>query len=81
MEFRTIDEETLEDFSSTTCPKCGTSDSMDLEDKVDLVDELSDLAEKTGCSVELISRDSEEGDSLYSAFNGIAGILRYHVDL
>ena len=52
-----------------------------MEEKIDLIDELSDLAEKTGCKVELISLGSEEGDSLYSAFNGIAGILRYPIDL
>ena len=31
--------------------------------------------------LELISKNSEEGDSLYSAFSGLAGILRYPVDL
>jgi len=46
-----------------------------------IIDEFSDLAEKTGGKVEIISLGSEEGDSLYSAFNGIAGILRYSVDL
>jgi peptide subunit release factor 1 (eRF1) len=35
------------------------------------------LADKTSSKVEIISMGSEEGDSLYSAFNGIAGILRY----
>jgi peptide chain release factor subunit 1 len=54
---------------------------MELEEKIDIIDELSDLAEKTGCKVELISQGSEEGDSLFSAFDGIAGILRYHVDI
>jgi peptide subunit release factor 1 (eRF1) len=29
----------------------------------------------------LISHNSEEGDSLYSAFNGIAGISRYPIDI
>jgi len=54
---------------------------MEVVEKIDLIDELSDLAEKTGCKVEIISIDSEEGDSLYSAFSGMAGILRYAVDL
>jgi peptide chain release factor subunit 1 len=54
---------------------------MEIDGKVDLIDELSDLAEKTGCKVELISQGSEEGDSLYAAFSGIAGILRYPIDI
>jgi peptide chain release factor subunit 1 len=54
---------------------------MELIEKVDMVNELSDLAEKTSANVVLVSRSSEEGDSLYRAFNGIAGLLRYAVDL
>jgi len=80
-EERTVDEETLKDYTPPNCPKCNTSIQMELVDKIDIIDELSDLAEKTGCSVRLISQDSEEGDSLYSAFSGMAGILRYPVDL
>ena len=79
-EMKTISEEALKDFDPPAC-KCGNSSSMLIEEKIDLIDELSDLAEKTRCKVELISLGSEEGDSLYSAFNGIAGILRYPVDL
>ena len=54
---------------------------MEIIEKKDLIDELSDLAEKTGGTVEIISLGSEEGDSLDSAFGGIAGILRYPIDL
>jgi peptide chain release factor subunit 1 len=80
-EMRTISEEALKDFDPPVCSKCGNSSPTVIEEKIDLIDELSDLAEKTGCKVELISLGSEEGDSLYSAFDGIAGILRYPVDL
>jgi peptide chain release factor subunit 1 len=80
-EEKTIDEDMLNDFSPPSCPKCSTSTSMVIKEKVDLVDELSDMAEKTGTKVELISKNSEEGDSLYSAFSGLAGILRYAVDI
>jgi len=80
-EEKTVDEDALNDFSPPSCPKCSTSTLMELKEKVDLVDELSDMAEKTGAKVELISKNSEEGDSLYSAFSGLAGILRYAVDL
>jgi peptide chain release factor subunit 1 len=80
IEERTLDEETMNDFTPPKCTKCGAADSMEMEKK-DIIDELSDLADKTGCSIRLISKDSEEGDSLYSAFGGMAGILRYPVDI
>jgi peptide chain release factor subunit 1 len=54
---------------------------MEITQKVDLVDELSDLAEKTSATVKLISRNSEEGESLYAAFSGLAGILRYPLEI
>ena len=76
-----IDEESLNDFEPPSCSKCKTSSQMEIYEKIDLVDEFSDLAEKTGSKVHLISRNSEEGDSLYMAFNGLAGILRYSVDI
>jgi peptide chain release factor subunit 1 len=80
-EYKTLSEDSLEDFTSSDCPKCNQSDTMEIEEKVDLIDEFSDLAENTSAKVEIISLGSEEGDSLYSAFNGIAGILRYPLDL
>ncbi len=80
-EEKTVDEDVLNDFSPPNCPKCSTSTTREIKKKVDLVDELSDMAEKTGAKVELISKNSEEGDSLYNAFSGLAGILRYAVDI
>jgi peptide chain release factor subunit 1 len=71
----------LKDFNLPNCPKCERDSNMELEEKTDLIDELTDYAEKTGASVQLISKESEEGDSLYSAFSGIAGILRFPLDL
>jgi peptide chain release factor subunit 1 len=78
---KTMTEEALEDFTPPTCPTCKTSLPMEITQKVDLVDELSDLAEKTNATVKLISRNSEEGESLYAAFSGLAGILRYPIEL
>lgn len=80
-EMETLSEEVLKEFDPPKCTKCGNSSVMEIEEKIDLIDELSDLADKTGCKVELISPGSEAGDSLYSAFNGMAGILRYSVDI
>jgi peptide chain release factor subunit 1 len=80
-EKKTIAVEALKDFNLPNCPKCERDSNMELEEKTDLIDELTDYAEKTGASVQLISKESEEGDSLYSAFSGIAGILRFPLDL
>jgi len=80
-EERTITEEQIDDFDPPNCNKCVNSSVMEIVEKIDLIDELSDLAEKTSSKVEIISLGSEEGDSLYSAFNGMAGILRYPINL
>ena len=80
-EQRTLSEDNLKETKSPNCTKCKTSATMEITEKMDLIDELSDLAEKTGCNVQLISLGSEEGDSLYSAFSGIGGILRYPIDI
>jgi peptide chain release factor subunit 1 len=48
-----------------------------LEEEIDIVDELTKLADQSSSKVELISDDFEEGSILFSAFGGIAAILRY----
>lgn len=80
-EERTISYENFKDFNPPSCSQCGSSQPMEIVEKKDMIDELSDLAEKTSGKVELISAESEEGDSLYAAFSGIAGILRYPIDI
>jgi len=80
-EKRTLSEDDLKETSPPNCTTCKTPNPMEITEKIDLIDELSDLAEKTGCNVQLISSGSEEGDSLYSAFSGIGGILRYPVNI
>ena len=59
------------------CPKCGTE--LAVAESVDLIEELTALAERTGTRVEMISRESEEGELLQRAFGGLAAILRYRV--
>ena len=75
--------ESLEDVTGhvESCPHCQSQLPMEVVKKTDIIDEFSDMAESTGATVQLISQGSEEGDSLYSAFSGLAGILRYAVDL
>lgn len=78
---KTLSEDALESFTAPSCPTCKTSIPMVITQKIDLIDELSDLADRTSATVRLISRNSEEGESLYTAFGGLAGILRYPIEI
>lgn len=69
---------TAESINPGQCPKCGADLSVD--EKMDLVEELHDKAERLGTKVELISEDSEEGKLFWRAFAGLGGILRYRVN-
>ena len=51
------------------------SENLD-EDKID---ELLDKSEPSGAQAEIISDDFEEGNQLWVAFGGVAGILRYKI--
>ena len=59
------------------CPKCGAQ--LSIVEQHDLIEELTATAEKTGTKVEMISKESEEGELLVRAFGGLAAILRYRV--
>ncbi|OPX72267.1 MAG: Peptide chain release factor subunit 1 [Methanoregulaceae archaeon PtaB.Bin152] len=78
-EERTIQLEpgkTVQDLlSSQTCRKC--SGPLVVDQEVDIIEELTRLADQTSTRVEIISDDFEEGSILYTAFGGIAAILRY----
>ena len=77
-EERTISIEpgkTVEDILATTCRHC--SAPMVVDSEIDIVEELTTLADQTSTRVEIISDDFEEGVILYTAFGGIAAILRY----
>jgi peptide chain release factor subunit 1 len=45
-----------------------------------MIEDLGEIAETTGTNVDIISTETEEGESLYSTFGGIAAILRYKLD-
>ncbi|TAJ45695.1 peptide chain release factor aRF-1 [Methanofollis fontis] len=66
---------TTKDFETGSCPQC--SAPLQIEEEVDIIDELTALADQSGTKVEIISDEFEEGSVLYSAFGGIAAILRY----
>lgn len=59
------------------CPDCGAD--VEITGEIDIVNDLYELADSYGSKVEMISTDSEEGDMLMRAFNGLAAILRYQV--
>ena len=66
---------TVRDIELGTCPKCTAP--LVLDEEIDIIDELAKLADNSSAKVELISDDFEEGSILFSAFGGIAAILRY----
>ena len=58
------------------CPKC-QAPSLAVVEKVDIVDDLAQLAEYSNTEVEMISTETEEGQMLKNAFGGIAAMLRF----
>jgi peptide chain release factor subunit 1 len=75
---RTINVEpgkTVRDIDLGSCPKCTAP--IILEEETDIIDELAKLADASSARVEIISDDFEEGSILFTAFGGIAAILRY----
>jgi len=63
-----------------TLPKCPQDGgNLNVVEKRDIIEEFSTLAAQSGTKVELISKDSEEGELFLRAFGGIAAILRYRV--
>ncbi|MEE9591968.1 MAG: peptide chain release factor 1, partial [Thermoplasmata archaeon] len=69
--------ETTESGEPGPCPECGSE--VDVEDRVDVVEELTALAESVGTSVEFISVESEEGVLFARTFGGLGGLLRFQV--
>jgi peptide chain release factor subunit 1 len=63
-------------LSGKPCPKC-KAPSLSITDKLDVIDDLAQLAEQTNTDVEIISDETEEGQMLKNAFGGIAAILRF----
>lgn len=65
----------IRDLDLGTCPHDGAP--LYVAEEVDIIDELTALADQSGTTVRIISDDFEEGSMLYNAFGGIAAILRY----
>ncbi len=60
------------------CPNCG-ADKLTVRERKDVVVEFTERAAAMGTRMELVSRESEEGEMLLRAFGGLAAILRYRV--
>ncbi len=63
-----------------TLPKCPQDGgNLTAVERKDIIEEFSALASQSGTKVELISKESEEGELFLRAFGGVAAILRYRV--
>jgi peptide chain release factor eRF/aRF, subunit 1 len=70
---------TVEDVDAkVSCPECGAATKV--QSQIDLIDDFFEIAEGFNTNLQIISRDSEEGDMLLRAFGGIAALLRYRVN-
>ncbi|WP_406655937.1 peptide chain release factor aRF-1 [Methanolobus sp. ZRKC2] len=65
-----------QESSAGNCPKCGST--LEIVERVDTVDELSELADQMATDVQFISTDFDEGSQLLNAFGGIVAILRFN---
>ena len=63
-----------------SCSECKSS-LYSIEEEIEIVEELATLADQSGAKVEMISTETEEGETLWSTFGGFAAILRFRVDL
>jgi len=64
------------DLAEGPCPKCNNK-TLEIVEKKDLIDVLTDMAEQANAEVEVISGAHEEGEMLLKSFGGAAAILRY----
>jgi peptide chain release factor subunit 1 len=78
-----LKEKSFEKFQGESedmsCPNCNSNSFKIIQIK-SLIEVLGELAESKGTDVEILSAETEEGESLYSTFGGIAAILRYKID-
>jgi len=59
------------------CPKCGKK--MNIVADMDIIEAFEEMAKETGAKIEIISRDSSEGEQLY-LLGGIGAILRFSLE-
>jgi peptide chain release factor subunit 1 len=73
---RTVSDEEVDRILDGPCPSCGARSLGETESE-DYVEGLYRRAVDSGASVRLVSTESEEGEMLAKAFQGVAALLRY----
>jgi peptide chain release factor subunit 1 len=61
------------------CPNCN-SNSFSTTEFYSIIEYLGDIAESLGSNVEILSAETEGGETLKSTFGGIVATLRYKID-
>ncbi len=82
--FKTLKSSELEAYrsqiSNESCQECNSS-LYTIKEEKELIEDFAELAQQTGAKLEMISIETEEGETLWSTFGGIAAILRFRLDL
>ena len=82
--YKTVKSAELSDYrdqiSKESCEECKSS-LYSIEEEKEIIEDLAELAQQSGASLEMISTETEEGEMLWSTFGGYAAILRFRVDL
>jgi peptide chain release factor subunit 1 len=73
---RTLPDDQIDPVLDGPCPNCGQRTLTEVSAE-DYVEGLFRRASDSGATVRLISSESEEGEMLAKAFQGIAALLRY----
>jgi peptide chain release factor subunit 1 len=73
---RTLPDDQIDAVLDGPCPNCGQRALTEVASE-DYVEGLFRRASESGATVRLISSESEEGEMLAKAFQGIAALLRY----
>jgi peptide chain release factor subunit 1 len=69
-----------EKISGESCKECKSS-LYSIEEEKEIIEDLAELAEQSGATLEMISTETEEGETLWSTFGGFAALLRFRFDL
>ncbi len=64
----------IEEKENQKCPKC--KKQMEIVGEMDIIDAFEDLAKQTGSKIEIISKESSEGEQFF-LMGGIGAILRF----
>ncbi|MHA1110721.1 MAG: peptide chain release factor aRF-1 [Promethearchaeota archaeon] len=67
-------------ISNESCKECKSS-LYSIEEEKEIIEDLAELAQQSGATLEMISTETEEGETLWSTFGGYAAILRFRIDL